>query len=259
MIAKTSADLKADDDTEVMAHTTRQNSGGSSTDDTPGTLIPQGKESLGTGARTNPSASENLEPILTTAAGRAITAPSTAITIPNTIVKPGNPGTTLGGNPVALDTSGYLVLDSKNIPVPTGTDSRKFTTTVAGRIIVATSAAITIAGTTHGSEDAGPSLDGTPPSLDTAGVLGAGASTHKFDSESVGLGAVTTGIFGIVGTSAAGFGTSRGGNATVGTGRKLITSTGVQAFEGMAKRARSGLRMGEVAAGIMGLVLFMHA
>ena len=84
---------------------------------------------------------------------------STAIAIPATTMKKGNPSTTLRGTLVAPDTSGPLLIRSKTIPIPTGMDSESFTTTTGGRVVTTTSNATTIAGTTLGPGDASASVE----------------------------------------------------------------------------------------------------
>ena len=187
-----------------------------------------------------------------------MTVANTAVTIPGTMVKLGDPGTTLRGTLLAADTSGHSVVGLKPKPIPNGTDSGPFTTTIDGRIMAATSAAVTIAGTTLRPGDAGVSVDGTLLSLEPAGRFVVGSKTQTFESESIGLGAATTGVFSIEGPFASVAATLRGGNATVETGKHNSTDTGVQVFEGKAEDILSSLRMREVAAVVVVLVFLLH-
>lgn len=218
---------------------------GGSANDVPNTLVPHGTQSLNLGTPTDSSSSPKIEPIITTIAGQAITAAPTAITIPGTIMKQGDPGVTLHGTSVALDPAYHLVVDSKTIPILPGTNSEPFTTAIGGRSVAATSAGIAVAGTTLAPGDDGVSVDGTLLSLDTAGRFVVGSKTQTFGSESVSLGAVTAGTIGPGGYTTPLVDTTPAGNVANETAKHNGTLAGVQAFEGKAEDTFKGLRMGE--------------
>ena len=213
-----------------------RNSFGNSANDVSNSLVPHGIQSLNLGTPTISSTSPYLEPIVTIIAGHAITAAPTAITIPGTVIKQGDPGVTLRGTSVALDTAGQLVVDSKTIPIPPGTNSEPFTTTIGGQVIAATSGTIAVAGTTLAPGDAGVSVDGTLLSLDTAGRFVVGSKTQTFESGSVSSGAMTAGTPGP-------WGKTTPLNVANETAKGNGTVIGVQAFEGKAEDTFYGLGM----------------
>ena len=133
------------------------------------------------GTRTNPVTAESRRSIITNIGGQAITAVLTAIIVPDKVLKPGDPNATLHGTAIALDKTGQLIIGSKTIPIPTGTNSAPFSTTINGQAITATAAAVTIAGTTLGPGSVA-SVDGTLLSLDTAGHFLVGSKTLTFES-----------------------------------------------------------------------------
>ena len=196
------------------------------------------------------STSPKIKSIVTTIAGQVITAAPTAITIPGIIIKQGGPGVTLRGTSVALDTAGQLVVDSKTIPIPPGTNTEPFTTTIGGQVIAATSDAFAIAGTTLVPGHAGVSVNGTLLSLDTAGHFVVGSKTRTFDSESMSLSAVTAGTPGPGGKSTPLVATPAG-NVANQIAKGNGTVTGVQPFEGKAKDAFYCLKTKK------GIVVFM--
>ena len=218
-----------------------RNSFGSSANDASNNLVPHGSQSLVLGTPIDSSTSPIFEPIVTTIAGQAITAAPTAIKIPGTMIKQGDSGVTLRGTPVAPNPAGQLVVDSKIIQNSPGANSKPLTTTVGGRIIAATSGGIAIAGTTLVPGDAGVSLDGTLPPLDTAGHFVVGSKTQTFESESVSLDAVTGGTIGPGGQSTPLVATPLG-NVANETARRNSTVNGVQPFEGKADHFFYGLR-----------------
>ena len=227
----------------------------SSTDDVSDILVPHGTKGLVIGAPTDSSTSPKLKPIVTFIAGQAISAAPTAIAIPGTVFRQGDPGVTLRGTSVALDTAGQLVVDSKTIPIPARTNSEQFATTIGGRVVAANSATIAIAGTTLCPGDAGVSIDGTLVSLDTAGRFMVGSKTQTFESESVGSETVISGPSVSAGPFAPVFTTLTGSTVANETEKRNSTGTGVQAFEGKAEDLISGLRMKKVIAVFVAVIL----
>ena len=237
------------DNSNAVGRESERVSLGGSTNDVSNNLVPHETQSLALGTPTDSFISPNIKPIVTTIAGQAITAAPTAITIPGTIIKQGDPGVTLHGTSVALDTAGQLVVDSKIIAIPPGTNSKPLTTTVGGRIIVASSAGIVIAGTTLAPGDAGVSVDGTLLSLDTAGHFVVGSKTQTFESESVSLGTGTVGTFGPGGYSTPLVATlvaMQAGNVASETTKGNSAVSGAQAFGGKADDTFYSLRMKKV-------------
>lgn len=248
-------EAKHNDNNNAVGGESDPGSLGSSTNHVFNTLIPHGTEKLVIGSPTDSSTSPKLKSIVTTIAGQAITAAPTAITIPGTILKQGGPGVTLHGTLVALDTGGQLVVDSKTIPIPAGTNSEPFATTIGGQVIAATSDAIAVAGTTLGPGDAGVSVNGTLLSLDTAGHFVVGSKTQTLESEIVGLAAAISEPSGSAGPFGPAVTTPMGGNAANETEKRNSTGTGVQAFEGKAEDLISGLRMKKIIAVFVAVIL----
>ena len=231
-----------------------QNSFGNTANDLSNTLVPHETQSLILGTPTDSSTSPNFESIVTTIAGQAITAAPTAITIPGMIIKQGDPGVILHGTSVALNPAGQLLIDSKTISVPSGTNSKPFTTTIGGQVIAANSTAIAIAGTTLVPGDAGVSVNGTLLSLDTAGHFVVGSETKTFKSESLSSGAVTAGTPGSGGQFTPVVTTSAG-NVANKTAKENGSITGVQPFEGKAENMFYGLRMRKEVAMFVAVIL----
>lgn len=108
--------------------------------------------------------------IFTTVAGQAITAHPTAVAIAGTTINPGDPAVSIGGTRIALNNAGSLILDSKTVPLPSGSPlPETLTTIIANQPITANPTAVTIAGTTLRPGDPAITVGGTPVALNTAG------------------------------------------------------------------------------------------
>ena len=90
------------------------------------------------------SPSEVSNPLITTIAGQAVTAASTAVAFAGTTLTPGAPGKTIKGTPISLNAAGQLVVNSKTITLESNS---------AG-----------LAGLVMGGFGAGGSFDSTSPS-----------------------------------------------------------------------------------------------
>lgn len=159
------------------------------------------------------------EPFITTIAGHAITAAPNAVDVAGTTLHPGDPGMTVDGTAVALDTAHHLVIGSKTIPLtdestglggsikgglghPSTSDddidvAEPLTTTIAGQAITAAPDAVEVAGSTLHPGDRGVTLDGTLISLDRAQHLIVGSKTVALPtSEGTGVGIPISGVSG---------------------------------------------------------------
>ena len=148
-----------------------------------------GQEAAGASQLTSPEAttptdvSKAAKLMLTTVAGRIITAAPTAVAIAGSTLKPGDPDVTIGGTPLALNKAGYLLLGSKTISLASGL-AETITTTVAGKAITADPSVIAMKGTTLRAGDPGATVDGTAVALDKAGWLLIGSETISFQTQS---------------------------------------------------------------------------
>ena len=149
------------------------------------------------GGTSDQSSPNVAEPFITTIAGHAITAAPNAVNVAGTTLHPGDPGMTVDGTKVSLDSTNHLVIGSKTIPLtsesaglgslifgglnyPSTSDddaAPPFVTTVAGQVITAASNAVMVAGATLYPGDPGMRIDGTIISLDTADHLIVGSKT----------------------------------------------------------------------------------
>ena len=132
------------------------------------------------------------EPYITSIAGHGITAAPNAVDVAGTILYPGDPGMTLDGTAVSLDTANHLVIGSKTIPLasessgpgslisggqghPSTSDDDAeqslLITTIAGQPITAAPDAVEVAGSILRPGDPGITLNSTVISLDTASHL----------------------------------------------------------------------------------------
>ena len=159
------------------------------------------------------------EPFITTIAGHAITAVPNAVDVAGTTLHPGDPGMTVDGTAVTLDTAHHLVISSKTIPLtsestglgglimgglghPSTSDddndvAEPLITTIAGQAITAGPDAVEVAGSTLHRGDRGVTLDGTLISLDRAQHLIVGSKTVALPtSEGTGAGISGSGVLG---------------------------------------------------------------
>ena len=159
------------------------------------------------------------EPFVTTIAGHAITAAPNAVDVAGTTLHPGDPGMTVDGTAVTLDTAHHLVIGSKTIPLtsestglgglimgglghPSTSDddndvAEPLITTIAGQAITAAPDAVEVAGSTLHPGDRGVTLDGTLVSLDRAQHLIVGSKTVALPtSEGTGVGISGSGVLG---------------------------------------------------------------
>lgn len=183
------------------------------------------------------------EPFITTIAGHAITAAPNAVDVAGTTLHPGDPGMTVDGTAVTLDTAHHLVIGSKTIPLTnegtslsglilgglghpsTDDDTHPFITTVAGQAITAAPTAVALAGTTLTPGAPGKMINGMLVSLNTAGQLVMGSKTVALQSEGSGFG---TGGLSFSSSSQGNFSSSSYSN---GTGNLTDTGDGIKAFK----------------------------
>ena len=132
-------------------------------------------------AQSKPLAYPVVKPIVTNIAGQAISAAPDAVAIAGDTLNPGDPGATLDGTTISLDTAGQLIVGSKTISLAQK-PPQTITTSVAGQAITAAPNAIIVAGTTLSPMDPGITLDGTLISLNTASQLVIGSKTIPLDS-----------------------------------------------------------------------------
>ena len=163
-----------------------------------------------------------VEPFITTIAGHAITAAPNAVDVAGTTLHPGDPGMTVDGTAVTLDTAHHLVIGSKTIPLasestglgglitgglghPSTSDNdndndvaEPLITTIAGQAITAAPDAVEVAGSTLHPGDRGVTLDGTLVSLDGARHLIVGSKTVALPTSegTTGVGSSGSGVLG---------------------------------------------------------------
>ena len=132
-----------------------------------------------------PSSDDNSDPLITTVAGQVITAAPDAVEVAGSIFRPGDPGTTLDGTVISLDTARHLIIGSQTIVLPTGASgpSDPLITTIAGQPITAAPSAVALAGKTLLPGAPGQIINGTLVSLNTAGQLVVGSKTVALPGE----------------------------------------------------------------------------
>lgn len=161
-----------------------------------GTPIHFGASALVVGTTTVPLAPEIPTQIVTTIAGQAITAGSSAVAIAGNNLSPGAPGTTIDGTILSLNTAGQFVVGSKTIPLGSQ-GPETITTTIGGQVITAAPNKLAIGGTALTPGASGVTVGGTLVSLNTAGQLIVGSKTIALPSGSIALGGQIVGGLGV--------------------------------------------------------------
>lgn len=211
----------------------------------------QGPDRLRLGGLNDQSSHSVAEPFITTIAGHAITAAPNAVDVAGTTLHPGDPGVTVDGTAVALDTAHHLVIGSKTIPLTnesTGLgglilgglgypstsssddDAHPFITTIAGQAITAAPTAVAFAGTTLTLGAPGKRINGTLIFLNTAGQLVVGSKTVALQSERGGFG--TAGLS--FSSPSQGIYSPSSSYPLYGTGNPTYTGGGIKILEGNA-------------------------
>ena len=170
-----------------------------------GTLISLGSSALIIGSSTIPL-SQSADALITTVAGHTITAAPNAIEVAGTTLHPGDPGVTLDGTAVSLDTAGHLVVGSKTTTLaiesaglgeqilrafgddPASDASDPMTTSIGGQVVTAAPTGVAFASTTLTPGSPGKTVGGTLISLNAAGQLIVDAKTISFTSNITRLG-----------------------------------------------------------------------
>ena len=126
--------------------------------------------------------SNSAQSVPTTTAGHIVTAAPTTVVIAGSALNSGDPGVTLGGTPLALNETGFLLLGSKTIPLTSGL-AETITTTIVGKAITANSTAVVMKDTTLTAGDLSATVDGTTVALDKTGRLLIGSKTISFQTQ----------------------------------------------------------------------------
>ena len=110
------------------------------------------------------------KPIITTIANQVITGVPNAITLPGTVMGPGDPSTNIGGTGIAVDTKGRVVVDSKTIPL-SSLKGKPLVTSIGNRVLTVAPAAVEIAGTILSPGAPGSTVGGSIVAANSAGRL----------------------------------------------------------------------------------------
>lgn len=147
------------------------------------------------GSKTISLTSKVPQTITTNIVGQAITAAPNAIIVAGTTLSPGDPGITLAGTLIYLDTASHLILGPKTLALESESQN-SIATKIGGEVITVAPNGIAIAGTALTPGASGVTVGGTLVSLNAAGHLIVGPKTIALQSGSVGVGGLIMGGIG---------------------------------------------------------------